>query len=184
MNRKHPILLIIIIISALAGCKSSQDLKRDSATQNTDIAEQETSRCPYQYMTRTFSCTAAGHNANGLIRMECERTIWMNIHKGIELGRVKMTPDSVWIHVKIFNCAWKGDYNDLTKLAKHEFHFDTLMRQLTEQPQEAENSISEIGKSFNIPIQIKIAELKGAEMLTFPINIPNNSKPLEILLSQ
>lgn len=159
-------------------------MEKPQAEPEAEIAQEQTSQCPHQYMTRTYSCTALGYSANGLIRIECGKTLWMNINKGLELGRIKMTADSVWIHAKIFNCAWKGNYRDLETLTKLEYHFDTLMNQLVKEPEEAAKSMSQIGKVFNIPIKIELEELRYSDKLTFPINIPQNAKPLEILLSQ
>lgn len=178
------ILAALITLGTIAGCKSTRDAEKTLPGEVQENAESETSRCPNRYMTRTFNCTAAGYNANGLIRMECEKTLWMNINKGVELGRIKMTSDSIWIHVKIFNCAWKGNYKDLERLVHQNYHFDTLMDQLVRKPEEAAASMSEIGESFNIPFTIAFGELKSSDELTFPLNIPPNAKPLEILLSQ
>lgn len=183
-SRIATIAVMLTLVAMTSGCRNTKDVARQSQPQEQSEAVESTSTCPHQYMTRTFACSAAGYNANGLIRMECEKAIWVSITKGLELGRVKMTPDSAWIHVKLLNCAWKGDYSDLKQLTKTEYYFDTLMNQLIYKPEAAEESISKLGRSFNIPVSVKMNELKGAAGLNFPMNIPANAKPLKIILSQ
>ncbi len=57
----------------------------------------------FDYLAATFTATVAGQSVNGTLRIARDSVIWVSAAKIIELGRAKITPDSLFAVVRIGN---------------------------------------------------------------------------------
>lgn len=57
----------------------------------------------YSTLQANIICKTNGMSANGQLRMIKDSVIWVSLNKIIELGRAKITPDSVLVHIKPTN---------------------------------------------------------------------------------
>lgn len=173
------ILVIIGLLSMmLYGCHPKGDTANNTATDS--IVEILSNYTPTQdegprTLSSTFSCDAQGVRVNGLLRIQKDSIIWATASKIIELGRVKLTPDSIWVYVKIDNSFYANDYSQIAKILGRDIDYyqiqDMLIASATRQA------------SFQLPIkeqhiQISFNRITYPHQLTFPFSIPANAEPI------
>ena len=61
-----------------------------------------------------FDSELAGVAVSGALRMACDSVVWVSLSKVVEVGRLRLTPDSVVIHIKILNSYFRGTYNTVS----------------------------------------------------------------------
>lgn len=139
--------------------------------------------CPSPYASVTFSCTAEGITANGLLRMQCDSVIWVSVSKFIELGRIKMTADSVAIYLKPYNSYYHNTYSHLKAMSGIDVDFYGMQRSLWENPTAAAQQIAQWGRLLKSNIKVNLGQLRPSDSLAFPMPKPANAKPLELFFS-
>lgn len=169
------ILVIIGLLSMmLYGCHPKGDTANNTATDS--IVEILSNYTPTQdegprTLSSTFTCDVQGVRVNGLLRIQKDSIIWATASKIIELGRVKLTPDSIYVYVKIDNSFYANDY----KIMGRDINFyqiqDMLIASATRHA------------SFQLPIkgqhiQISFNRITYPNQLTFPFSIPANAEPI------
>lgn len=82
----------------------------------------------FDYLTANFNLEAQGISANGVMRMKRDSIIWLTINKLVELGRVKLTPDSVYGYLKVGNKYVACTYTDLKNKMGVDIDFNTIQR--------------------------------------------------------
>ena len=76
------------------------------------------------------------------------------------------TTDSVWLQVPMLKRYQKGDYKDLSRMAKRSLTFSDLQGIL--ESNDAERRIAELAQSLGVALTVKITRREKVEKLTFP----------------
>ena len=141
-----------------------------------------------QYYTAKFTCTTQGEmdfkvagttqgiTANGQLRLQPDSVLWAYASKIIELGRARLTPDSVVVYAKVANSCFRGTYADLYRRFGYRTNFEEVVKMAT--ADDAEAQIATLLRSLNLDATVKLEPWQKAETLNFPIIIPANAKPL------
>lgn len=174
MKSRHCIFLIIslTIIFMMAGCRSHKET----------VTERPPLNCPYEWLTATGDCEVMETTVNALIRTQCDSAIWLTASKIIELGRARLTKDSVIAYASIYNRYFAGTYEDVYRLTGVRTTFDELQKKIGEAYTEGkkEMSVKLQSKQFNQTVKIKINRIElSPRPLTFPVRIPANAQPLK-----
>lgn len=131
---------------------------------------------PKKSLTNNFTCAIQGMNVNGQLRVKEDSVIWASATKIVELGRARITQDSVVIYAKVVNRCFRGTYMDIYRRFHYRTTFDEVYKMLT--APDAETQIATLLKGFKVDAQIKLGPWKEAENLTFPFSVPKNVNPL------
>ncbi|MBO4600203.1 MAG: DUF4292 domain-containing protein, partial [Bacteroidales bacterium] len=123
-----------------------------------------------------FTCTTQGITAKGQLRMQPDSVLWASASKIIELGRAKLTPDSVIVYAKVTNSCFRGTYMDLYRRFHYRTSFDEVIKMAT--AEDAEAQITALIRSLKLDASIKLEPWQQVDRLTFPLAIPANVKPL------
>ena len=121
---KHITLHKLLIISAIAlmavtACKSTKYSTHPPETPPTPPVNHPTvsdiNNANFSTLAMNFSTEIMDIGVSGQVRIQKDKVIWVSISKIIELGRVKMTPDSVYAIIKVKNQAFQGTYAQFQK---------------------------------------------------------------------
>lgn len=185
MRRITPILFVLLLL--MAGCsisrKATPSNKEQAAT--TQPSQPGTPsgtgsgihrEQPKKSLTNNFTCTTQGVTVNGQLRVKEDSVIWASATKIVELGRARITQDSVVIYAKVVNRCFRGTYMDIYRRFHYRTTFDEVYKMLT--APDAETQIVSLLQGFKVDAQIKLGPWKEAENLTFPFSVPKNVNPL------
>ena len=162
---------------AMAGCISHRSSSRNSTPGvRVDVPSGTSSHYTPHYYTTNFTCTAQGMTANGQLRLQPDSVLWAYASKIIELGRARLTPDSVVVYAKVANSCFRGTYADLYRRFGYRTNFEEVVKMAT--ADDAEAQIATLLRSLNLDATVKLEPWQKAETLNFPIVIPANAKPL------
>lgn len=139
------------------GCRS---------TQGVSSTPQQAER--HDYTVMTFTGTVDGMSVSGQVRMDRDKVIWCSVSKFFEVGRAMATPDSVWVKAPLLGQDRKGNYNDLSRVAKAPLTFADLQGIL--ESDDAERRIEELARRLDITMQVRITRREKVENLSFPFN--------------
>ncbi len=139
------------------GCRS---------TQGVSSTPQQAER--HDYTVMTFTGTVDGMSVSGQVRMDRDKVIWCSVSKFIEVGRAMATPDSVWVKAPLLGQDRRGNYNDLSRVAKAPLTFADLQGIL--ESDDAERRIEELARRLDITMQVRITRREKVENLSFPFN--------------
>ena len=114
---------------SVAGCRNSSKIAHDRSEtpqQSGKTAAEcvEVTRC--ETLIANFECTVDDITVNGQLRMRRDSVIWVSLNKFIELGRAKLTRDSIFVYAKIASRYFEGTYSDLEKVAGITTDFESL----------------------------------------------------------
>jgi len=174
-NRRVSVCVALVaMMLACAGCSSQKSV----ADSQQPLAEEMQPTFPEasRYYIANFTVQAMGMNANGQMRMQQDSVIWVSASKIVELGRAKVTPDSVIVYAKLMNACFRGTYEDVY----NRFHWRTDFRQLSEMvtAEDAAQQIAQLAARFGITATITLEPWKRVSNTTFPIYVPQYAKPL------
>lgn len=124
MKRLTYMTLALLLVFVTAGCRHSKEIVKSGekepipeqpqpATKGDSVVVDSTA---FKYMTANFDCTVNGFTAVGQLRMAYDSVMWVSVNMLIELGRAKLTRDSVFVMVKPMGRYFAGDYNDIAKV--------------------------------------------------------------------
>ena len=168
-----PAVLIVLCIM-VAGCRSSRQAAQ---------ADNKQSRsCSYLRLMATADCEMRGTTVNAVLRTECDSVIWLSASKIIELGRARLTRDSVALYIPLNNSFFNGTYDDVYQLTGVRTSFGEIQDRIgiiyNEQLHETAIDINarQLRESVNVKIK-RIGEV--AEQQKYPMHIPASAKPLK-----
>ena len=183
MPRRLTLTALVLALLALtvAGCRSHREAAHGTpAAPNSGTAAPTDPANPPayvpQYYTANFTCTTQGITAKGQLRLQPDSVLWATVSKIIELGRARLTPDSVVVHVKVNNSCFRGTYIDLYRRFGYRTSFDEVVKMAT--AEDAEAQIAALLNSLSLDATVSMEPWKQTQRLTFPIPIPANAKPL------
>ena len=161
-------MMLALLAVAVAGCRSQRDAAHTRPTTPPAYVP--------QYYTANFTCTTQGITAKGQLRMQTDSVLWAYASKIVELGRARLTQDSVVVYVKLTNSCFRGTYIDLYRRFGYRTSFDEVVAMAT--ADDAEQQIAALMRSLNLDATVSLEPWQKADKLTFPIPIPANAKPL------
>ena len=129
-----------------------------------------------QYYTANFTCTTQGITAKGQLRLQADSVLWAYASKIVELGRARLTKDSVVVYVKLTNSCFRGTYIDLYRRFGYRTSFDEVVKMAT--ADDAEQQIAALMKALSVDATVTMEPWKQVSALTFPLAIPKTVKPL------
>ena len=177
-----PFLLSALLL--ITGCRSHKEAAQTARPTDSNaqpivvqepVPEPEPVYTP-QYYSSNFTASSQGITINGQLRIQSDSVIWGSATKIIELGRAKLTPDSVIIYAKVMGRCFRGSYMDLYRRYRYRTTFDEIYQMIT--ADDAERQIAIIARRFGIEAEIHLDPWKKVPSLTFPFSIPANVKPL------
>ena len=125
-NKLHITAVAMAALLVVGACKSTkQTVKPTEPTpppQKTATAEIR--NADFKTLSLNFSTQVMDIGVSGQIRMQKDKVIWMSISKLIELGRLKLTPDSAYVVIKMKNQAFAGTYEQFQKQFGIALNFD------------------------------------------------------------
>ena len=172
-------LVLALLALTATGCRIQREATRTQpATPTAGTATDPANPPAYvpKYYTAKFTCTTQGITANGQLRMQPDSVLWAYASKVIELGRARLTPDSVVVYAKVTNSCFRGTYADLYRRLGYRTSFDEVVKMAT--ADDAEQQIASLLRSLNVDATVSLEPWQQTERLTFPIPIPANAKPL------
>ena len=95
--------------------------------------------------------------------MQPDSVLWAYASKIIELGRARLTKDSVVVYVKITNSCFRGTYIDLYRRFGYRTSFDEVVKMAT--ADDAEQQISSLMKSLNLDATVSLEPWQQSERL-------------------
>lgn len=170
-----------LLTLAVVGCRSHREVAntRPSTPSTGTVTPADPNNPPAyvpKYYTANFTCSTQGITAKGQLRMQPDSVLWAYASKIIELGRARLTKDSVVVYVKLTNSCFRGTYIDLYRRFGYRTSFDEVVKMAT--ADDAEQQIASLMKSLNLDATVSLEPWQQSEQLTFPIPIPANAKPL------
>ena len=168
------LLAAVLLALTTAGCRSPREAAHNTPT-STGTSNNPPAYTP-QYYTSNFTCTAQGVTAKGQMRLQPDSVLWASATKIIELGRARLTRDSVVVYVKVTNSCFRGTYIDLYRRFNYRTSFDEVVKMAT--ADDAEEQIAALIRAMNLDATVKMEPWQKAEKLTFPLTVPAGAKPL------
>ena len=192
------------MLLTLASCHTARNVARQEApaSQPTPPPAAPTSEPKedtlFSTVQATFTCTAQGITANGLLRMERDSAIWVSVSKIIELGRARITPDSVVAYIGVTNeCLqmtmaeaqrrYGIDYSMLQGLLLGEPLASPLIASPGSQPDPSlpypfphSLTVSLSHPQLRTKVNLRFSKTTFNLPLSFPLHLPKSAKPLSL----
>lgn len=180
MSRRLSITALVLALLALtvAGCRIHREATHGTPA-NPNTGTNDPANPPAyvpKYYTANFTCTAQGVTAKGQLRLQPDSVLWASASKIIELGRARLTRDSVVVYVKVTNSCFRGTYIDLYRRFHYRTSFDEVVKMAT--ADDAEQQIAALMSAMNLDATVKMEPWQQVATLTFPLAIPKNVNPL------
>ena len=177
MNRRLLFLSIIIVSTIIiCGCRSSKPTAEPTTVTETKC------RCGYQWLEATFNSEVRGVNVSGILRTSCDSVIWVSISKVVELGRMKLTPDSVTIYAKVLNKAYRGTYDDIYRITNYRTSYEEIQQKIYNAYRRNEKQIvyDVDARQLKETIVLDLRRMTpSSTALHYPMNIPDKTRWLK-----
>ena len=166
------ILILMLTLSAIS-CKEHHT--NDVATDSINYIKPE-----FQYLQGNFSCSIMDMQVHGQLRMQSDSIIWVSLNKIIELGRLEMTPDSIYLYSKLNNAYFTGTYQQVADYFAYNTNFIAMQNLFVEAIQSDAKSVQIPIRSniINIDLQLALQRITYPSHLSFPFHIPPSAKPI------
>jgi len=133
------------------------------------------------YRKAPFTCTIKNAVIPGQVRMQEDSIIWASAVKLIELGRVRLTHDSVTVYAQVTGQYFRGTYEDVYLQTGVKTSFEEVQSVLTSGDSSA---ITAFAAKFRMPLQVSLGPWDTPAELTFPLAIPQQARPFEVRQKQ
>lgn len=123
-------ILLATVVVGFSACKSSKPVTNPDVPEVTPppaeekISPKQIKNADFKTLSANFSTEVGGIGVSGQLRIQKGKVIWVSVSKLIELARIKLTPDSVYVSVKIPSQAFQGTYSEFQKDFGFAFSFD------------------------------------------------------------
>ena len=165
INRRLLVLSLATLLLA-AGCRTM----RHTAAPEPPVP----ARSPAVCSTARFSCTIEGTTVGGQLRMAEDSIIWGSAFKVVELGRAKITPDSVIVYAKVLGRCFCGTYDDLYNRYRFRTSYAEIQKMLTGDDPDA--ALTALARRFGTEAVFRLDPWQVVPTTTFPLAIPPNTK--------
>lgn len=228
MKRYLLILLVALCTLSVVGCRSSRRLEKkhqkeqaEQVVRDTNAATQPTTpsapstgatpskpeqkkenkrQRPFDTFSGSFTCEVQGMNVNGLVRLQYDSVIWVCLNKFIELGRVRITPDSVVAYIRPTNQYVRATMKEMQQQHGLDIDFYRLQSLLLGQPISSKTiqcmpsnyttisgqnlartlAVNVLDRRMRTSTTIKYSTLKLNEPITTPVDIPRRATPFKL----
>lgn len=125
-------LLFAVIVALFANCKSTKTATEHIPEQQVEVEKILPLDFDFNTLSRNFTAKVEGLNItlNGQVRIKHDSVIWLTLSKVVEIGRAKLTQDSVFVFLKIQNKYFAGSYVDLAKTVGMDFNYQAVQAML------------------------------------------------------
>lgn len=127
-------------------------------------------------MQASFNCTVMGMSATGQVRLRQDSIIWVSVSKLMELGRLKVTQDSVVGHLRLSNEYLRMDMNEARR--RLGVDYDSLQRLLLQH--DFDTLLQLTHPRLSSPITVHFTRRQEDLPLTYPLTIPRNATPFKL----
>ncbi len=144
MQKRHFLILPVMAIALLVllnSCKNTSRLHQSNingTTQQTRTGSDSNASQPdtirdlyFTSYTANFSCTIAGMNVDGQVRILHDSIIWISCTKIFEVARFRFTPNHVQGYSSLLNKYYDGDYATLAQRWGLDIDYATLQSLIT-----------------------------------------------------
>ncbi len=171
--RKHTTVALatLLIVFCLASCHHTQQITSTETHETTTSNE------------TLLNCNAEGMSVDLLMRSQHDSVIWMTARKIIELGRMRLTKDSVECYIKVTNNHFSGTYTDLYSITGYSTSFNKIQNMIEEALANGTTQTSytieapKIGVNTTLYITLQ-RNTHSSTPLHYPFSIPQSSKPI------
>ena len=96
-------LLFVVAIALFVNCRSTKTIIDNEP--ELSVAVVEPTDFEFSTISRNFTAKPDGFNItlNGQLRIKHDSIIWITLSKMVEIGRAKLTQDSIFVFLKIQN---------------------------------------------------------------------------------
>lgn len=175
------ILLVIALALAAAACdrnkqQPDEPIVSDSVTYQDLVPEAAKTNMP-EFLTSSFRGEVEGISANGLIRMQRDSVIWATASKVVELGRAKLTPDSIYAYIRINGTYVASTYDEVSVKLGRNITFHKIQDVLAAHIQDASPIVLEI---MGYKARVTFSHTDSPSGLSFPFDIPRSARRLDL----
>lgn len=171
--------LLVLTVAALlwGGCRHSRDLGNNplaaDSTQTTNIP---TKRACF---SANFQCEIYNMELNGMLRMMEDSVIWASVSKVVELGRMRLTPDSAHVYARLTQQYYRGDYATLNARSGYKIDFKTIQDILMDAYRNRKPSVDIVMKSAKRQdtIHLHLTRYSTVREQSYPLTIPDRARP-------
>ena len=119
-------LLFVVAIALFVNCRSTKTIIDNEP--ELSVAVVEPADFEFSTISRNFTAKPDGFNItlNGQLRIKHDSIIWITLSKMVEIGRAKLTQDSIFVFLKIQNRYFAASYADLYKAIGVDINYQTV----------------------------------------------------------
>lgn len=183
MKSYKTMLAMLLAISAMVGCHKREVIESVNADSIQAVIEAPKDEAPqFHYMTSSISCQALGYNVSGQVRVCRDSVIWVSVSKFIELGRAKLTPDSIYVYAKVNNSYYGCPYGYLKSRFGVDVDYKSIQGMLVEKAQKPDGSqtIPIRSKELNTDVVVRFSNVAWPQVLSFPFAIPAGARKMSM----
>ena len=163
MRSKIAIYGLAVALLAATGCRSLRQ-----TAHSVDNKAVETTAPVYKKARFTYRLNDG--EIVGQVRIQEDSVVWASAVKLIELGRARLTPDSVVVYVRMMGRYFRGSYEDVYRRTGVKTSFAEVHAAITsEHPSEG---IGQLMERFKMPGTVTLTNWETVDSLAFPIAKP------------
>ena len=172
---KHRLLIILTLV-LLVGCHSHRDLTQPtpSDADSTAVATTDKKTC----FAANFQCDLRNVRLSGMMRMQEDSILWVSVSKIVELGRAKLTPDSIIVYSRATQQFFRGTYADAQTLSGYTVDFAQLQELFMTAFRERKRDVDLVlkGRKRQDTLHLVFTHYTAVREQTYPLTIPNRAR--------
>ncbi len=122
------IAIACFIVFMIAGCKTNKEISITKAPEVLTPVAVKPQNFSFNTICRNFTVNVDGMGVslNGQLRIEDGKNIWITLNKLVEIARLKLTPDSIHVIIKVQNKYYQGSYADFAKSTSININYEII----------------------------------------------------------
>lgn len=171
-------LFIALSLVLFVGCRSSRELTQPAppVADSTAAVTVESKIC----FAANFHCDLRNVRLNGMMRMQEDSVLWVSVSKIVELGRAKLTPDSLTVYARATQQYFRGDYATAYAMSGYHVDFAQLQELFLTAFRERKHDVDLVLKNDRRQdtLHLVFTHYTAMREQTYPLTIPNRARPL------
>ena len=112
----------------LNSCKTTKEIPMPKTPEVLKSVAVQPQTFEFKTMSRNFTANVDGMgiSVNGQIRIENGKNLWITVNKLVEIARMKLTPDSIHVIIKVQNKYYQGSYTDFAKTTGISINYESI----------------------------------------------------------
>jgi len=149
--------------------------------QATDSGATTTPATGHIRFAANFQCTFQGIRLTGMLRMQEDSIIWLSISKIVELGRARLTPDSILVYARATQQYYKGDYASLHKVTGYRIDYGRLQPVFLDAYRERRRDVDIVveHERRQDTLHLEFTHYTAVREQGYPLTIPYRARPLQ-----